>query len=302
MNKKLMTITIGIPAYNEEANIGHLLMSLKSQKLSGLVIDKIIVNSDGSNDETAKIVKSFNSPNIVLLDDGKRKGQSARQNEIIMCAKTDILVLLNADIKLSGEDYIQLLCEPIRSGADLVSSNVQPMPPKGFIEKTLKVSYDYKEEIFESIDKGNNIYTCKGAARSMSTRFYSNFRFDKSVGEDAYTYLYAKHNNLRYFYQPKCTAFIRLPNNVSDYLKQSTRFLDSKARFVNEFGIDFVNRQYSVPKKVILKVLLKNLIRQPLLMGTYLVFFALSSIKLKTRTRQEKGDVWEIAKSSKKLV
>jgi len=54
--KKLITVSIGIPAYNEEANIGKLLSSLIKQKEAGFIIKEIIVVSDQSTDKTDEIV------------------------------------------------------------------------------------------------------------------------------------------------------------------------------------------------------------------------------------------------------
>ena len=51
MRKKL-TVTIGIPAYNEEANVRNLLVSLLAQKETNFKLQEIIVVSDGSTDKT----------------------------------------------------------------------------------------------------------------------------------------------------------------------------------------------------------------------------------------------------------
>ena len=56
---KKLTVTIGIPAYNEEKNIGRLLRALLRQKTNGLSIKKIIVISDASTDKTSQIVRGF---------------------------------------------------------------------------------------------------------------------------------------------------------------------------------------------------------------------------------------------------
>ena len=46
------SITIGIPAYNEEANIKYLLKLLLNQKIKNAAIHEVIVVSDGSTDGT----------------------------------------------------------------------------------------------------------------------------------------------------------------------------------------------------------------------------------------------------------
>ena len=48
-----MSITIGIPAYNEEKNISEIIKKLQK------ITNKIIVCDDGSSDSTGKIAKQM---------------------------------------------------------------------------------------------------------------------------------------------------------------------------------------------------------------------------------------------------
>ena len=53
-NNQKPTIEIGIPALNEEANIGYLIESLLKQDKSGYELKRILVSSDGSTDRTVE--------------------------------------------------------------------------------------------------------------------------------------------------------------------------------------------------------------------------------------------------------
>ncbi len=50
--KKITTISIGIPAFNEAVTIKRLLRSVLAQKEKGFVLREIIVLCDGSTDGT----------------------------------------------------------------------------------------------------------------------------------------------------------------------------------------------------------------------------------------------------------
>ena len=50
---KILIITVGIPAYNEEKNIAKLIIKLQK------IVDKIIVCDDGSSDMTSAIAESL---------------------------------------------------------------------------------------------------------------------------------------------------------------------------------------------------------------------------------------------------
>jgi glycosyltransferase involved in cell wall biosynthesis len=71
----MKNVTIGIPAFNEEANIAHVVQAMLNQNEDGFVIDKIIVASDGSSDATAAIVRSIKDERLVLIDEPIRRGK-----------------------------------------------------------------------------------------------------------------------------------------------------------------------------------------------------------------------------------
>ena len=55
--KNSLTLTVGIPAYNEEANIIQLIDDILKQEYDGLELMKVIVSSDASTDSTDELVR-----------------------------------------------------------------------------------------------------------------------------------------------------------------------------------------------------------------------------------------------------
>ena len=82
MKTKKPTVTIGIPAYNEEANIGVLLRAIVKQRETDFVLKKIIVVSDKSTDNTANEVKKIKDSRIKLIENRVRRGKVYNQNKI----------------------------------------------------------------------------------------------------------------------------------------------------------------------------------------------------------------------------
>jgi len=76
------TLTIGIPAYNEEANIGLLLNDITLQKNRNYILKEIIVVSDGSTDSTVKKVEQASIQSIKLIINKKRTGLANVQNPL----------------------------------------------------------------------------------------------------------------------------------------------------------------------------------------------------------------------------
>ncbi|MBP7927520.1 glycosyltransferase [Patescibacteria group bacterium] len=291
------TVFIGIPAYNEEANIHSLLTKLFSQIEDGFNISRIVVNSDGSSDRTKEEVEKIKDSRLILKDNKDRKGQAGRQNEMIdMCAE-DILVLLNADILITSDTFIRDIVLPvINDGADIVSSCMLATTPKGYLESVLVLGMDIKTALFETYADGENVYTCHGAARAFSRRFYKSFKFGASVGEDAHSYYFAKHNGFNYYYAKDAVCYIRCPSNLKDHINQSVRFFKAKAE---SMSLDVVLPEIKFLTLNSAWLLLPFLFRKPVKTTLYafIVFYTI----LITKTRKQNSQVWQVSTSSKVL-
>ena len=101
-----MKIVVGIPAYNEEKNIGKILVKL------GKITNEIIVCDDGSSDLTGEIAEKMGA---VVVTHPKNLGYGAGIRSIFLKAKemdADILVTFDADGQHRIQD-IQKVIEPI---------------------------------------------------------------------------------------------------------------------------------------------------------------------------------------------
>lgn len=295
-----VTVTVGIPAYNEAANIKYILQDILAQHEHGFKVEKIIVNSDGSTDDTVSLVRSLDDPRIEVINDGNRKGQAVRQNEIIQRASSDVLVLLNADIALDGRFFLTALIQPLINGkADFTSANMLSIEPQSMIEEMLAMSLKFKNLVFEHWNRGNNLYTCHGAARAFSRKYYEHFRFGDSVGEDAYSYFFGLVNRYKYAYAPLAVVRIKLPDNLKDHFKQSTRFFYSQTRLMSEFGAALVEHEYALPKKLFLSAIVLTGLRHPLLFPLYVLVTVYAQWKTVFQTPVE--NMWDMATSSKQL-
>lgn len=300
MANKIKTVTIGIPALNEDQNIGDLVGSLISQRTRKIAIEKIIVSSDGSTDKTAEVVKQIKSKRIVVIDNKIRKGKAFRLNQIFKICKSDILVVLDADIKILGIDFIEKLTRPIlQKTAVLTSSRILATKPGNWLEKALYASVYAKDELFGRISGGKNIYTCHGVARAFSKDLYKKFAFEQSVGEDAYLYLYCIKNGLSYEYARNAIVYIKLPSTIYDYKKQRKRFLSSRVKMREKFGPDMVRKEYRIPRIAMLNAI-GNALRKYNFWVIVYIFVNLYTT-LTPVAKNKIGDLWETSVSSKRL-
>jgi cellulose synthase/poly-beta-1,6-N-acetylglucosamine synthase-like glycosyltransferase len=298
MNK--VTVTVGIPAYNEEGNIKKLIEAILAQK-GDFELQSIIVASDGSTDQTNNIINSFSDPKITLLSDDQRLGQAARQNEILKNFDSEILILLNADVLPVDQNMIHNLISPFKNNPalGLVGGRTIPLKAKSFFERIINFSVSIKEDMARQIKNANNIYFCNGRIRAFSKTFVKDFKFGKAVSEDAYSYLECKAKGLDFLYQPKAAVYYKSPENLRDHLRQSIRFIQGQTNLSKFFPDELIKKEHHISFKILLTTCLKYLIKQPVLFAGYIVVFFWSLIKSKKSIQARL--VWETAESSKIL-
>ena len=109
-----MNITIGIPAFNEEKNIGKVIVTLKK------ITNDIIVCDDGSNDLTKEIAEGLGAK---VISHTKNMGYGEAIKSIFNEAKkkeADILVTFDADGQHRPEDIMSLTKPIIDQQAEVV--------------------------------------------------------------------------------------------------------------------------------------------------------------------------------------
>ncbi len=294
------TVIIGIPAFNEEANIGTLIADLLKQREQDFMLDKIVVCSDGSNDATCSIVRSFVDSRIELIDNTDRKGKAARENQMLEKSASDIFILLDADIIFHYSLFINDLIQPLLyDSADFVSGKIMPLQGTGLVDRALQVSMDIKSYIYERFNNGLNVYTCYGPARAFNKKAYSQLHFDKIVAEDAYSYFYCIQKGLRYAFVPEAEYYVKLPETTQDHQKQSVRFMKSIAELEDIFGKDFVRREYAIPFYLYIFGIVKAVFSSPV----YSFIYVLLNIQTKyiALTAPKPKVNWEMVNSSKGL-
>ena len=91
--------SVGVTAYNEEANIGPLLAALSDQHLHEVEIVEIIVVASACTDRTVPIVREQMAldSRIKLIEQARREGKTSAINLFLQAAQTEICVLESGD-------------------------------------------------------------------------------------------------------------------------------------------------------------------------------------------------------------
>ncbi len=92
--KSFSSITIIIPAHNEEEYIEDCIKSVVAADFNGN--KEIIIVDDGSKDNTLKIASKFKSENIIVIRT-KHTGKAASLNKALKLAKSELIAVVDGD-------------------------------------------------------------------------------------------------------------------------------------------------------------------------------------------------------------
>ena len=115
----MTTLSIVIPAYNEERFIGTLLQQIRAVDLESLGVRKeIIVVDDCSADRTSEIVAGFSEVRLQRQPVNGGKGKAVRQG--ISMATGQLLIIQDADLEYDPSDYLPMLRALLEGRGDVV--------------------------------------------------------------------------------------------------------------------------------------------------------------------------------------
>ncbi len=113
------TLSIVIPAYNEERFIGTLLDQVRAVDLEPLGVAKeIVVVDDCSRDRTAEIAAQHDGVRVHRMPVNSGKGRAVRAG--IELATGDYLIIQDADLEYDPQDYAPMVRAILEGRADVV--------------------------------------------------------------------------------------------------------------------------------------------------------------------------------------
>ena len=120
-----LTLTVVIPAHNEEACLAETLEALLKQSVPP---ERIVVFDDGSTDNTAQIARGYP---VELIQNPVASGTKSRAlNNVLPSCDTDLVMNVDADTML-GPDFIAKIKAPFTDpNVAVAAGNVQVWNPR----------------------------------------------------------------------------------------------------------------------------------------------------------------------------
>lgn len=301
---KKPSLTVAIPAHNEESNIANLIRSVISQKQRSYLLRSIRVVCDGCTDRTADVVKelALKHPIIKLTVLSMRAGKSSALNWIYAESSTDFLLTLDADILPKRDIEIELMIKEMMKSdtVNVVGGRFIPLKAGNFMGRFSNISYLSFEDAILKLNGGNNMFALIGGASLIRKKLFRSFRYPQgTISDQNYLYVMATRTNPNGFRLAKETCFLmRTVNSFRDWRILGSRSVKADRENVGKFFGRKILEEYYMPKKILVRSLLKWLARDPIgILGSISMNLFIRIFPY-NQARLESGE-WEITKTSK---
>lgn len=298
--RKKITITVGIPTYNEGANIAKLLNSILQQTTTHSEIKNIIIIDDLSDDNTVSEISKFKDPRIQVIVRSKRLGQTSAQNMIFEKAATDMVLLLEADTYLAENTYIDFMVQSILKNPliGLVQGNMIPLPAKSYLGNILNTQFAIFTKFVTENDKFLTPITSGRGGRLFSQSVYTQLRWPKGVPDDDYAVLWCIHHKYPTFFQIKAHCYYQRPQILADHLKERQKIINAESTVKKHFSIETNKQHFQVPFITKMQMLLYFITHHFLQFCSYFLLLLIEKIIVKEGVF---SDFWAQTRSTKKL-
>lgn len=220
-------ISIIIPAYNEENNIGSLIKNIQNQKLGDYRIFQILVVASGCTDNTVSIIKNLarKDRRITLISERERRGKAPAINLALDTNKSGTVAVIDADISLR-EDTILKLVRGLQN-KKVGAAFARPVPVntrKSLANRINHFIWDIHHEISLE-NKGSSLDTLHFSGKAFAFKHCIGHIPEHIINDDMYVAYQIVKQGLQVRYVPESVVYTKEPSNLREliYLRKRIR-------------------------------------------------------------------------------
>ncbi len=294
MSQNQIRCSVGITAYNEEANIGRLLESILDQRLYEVEITEIIVVASGCTDRTEEIVREYmaRDPRIQIHVQERREGKTSAVNVFLAHAREKICVLESGDT-LPREDTIEKMVRMFRdpgvgmTGAQKVAVNT----PDHIVGLLSHLRLKMEHQLCLEIPRLGELI----AFRKVLDQMPADVAMDEAFVEALII-----RRGMQVRYAPDAVVYSMGPETVSDFVTQRRRNYAGHLYLKDKYGY----RVSSLQNTRVVRIALEEVWGAVRLVATLVVLATLEAYSRMLgawdyRIRKRNHLVWDMAWTTK---
>lgn len=219
--QQALSVTVVIPAYNEQANIARLVRQVLDEPwTTALSLQNVIVVDDCSDDGTSDVAQQLADEydRVRVTRHRQRSGKNAGMRTGIAANEADVIVFVDADTSLASgclTRMVQLLQDdPSLAGASCINA---PLPARSWRERASRFQALLIAELrrygHQSLAR---VYALRSSAIATLT-------LPDNIYDDLYIMRWLNNHGQRYAVRPDAVAYIRAATGLRDFAKQTVR-------------------------------------------------------------------------------
>jgi len=238
LNLKFPKISLLIAAYNEAQNIAETFRGIKGQNYPGEL--EIIVVDDGSTDDTVAKLRSFNLPNLKIVQ-ANHGGKANALNQGLEHVTQDIVVCIDADTFLHPQALRRIIARFLTDPADTaaVAGCVLVKNSRSTFMARLQ-EWDYFTGI-ASAKRQQSLYqgtlVAQGAFSAFRTKLVrAHHGWPNVIGEDIVLTWSLIKSGARIGFEPTAIGFTAAPETLKGFYRQRKRWARGMIEGLKQHG------------------------------------------------------------------
>lgn len=221
---ELPGVSIVVPAYNEEGNIGDTIESLLRLDYPKDRLEIIVVD-DGSTDGTYAEAKRYEGPNVRVIRK-ENGGKSSALNRGIREAKYEIVACMDADSVATPGALRELVYHLVGEDGDAATPVMHVWKPRNLVEKFQWAEYILSNLFRRALDGLNAQYVTPGPFSIFRRDAFERFGgFDEeNITEDMEMAMRIQAAGGKVIHVPTAIVYTKVPRSIVALIKQRVRW------------------------------------------------------------------------------
>jgi N-acetylglucosaminyltransferase len=236
-----LTVTVVIPAHNEERDLGEALDALMRQTAAP---ERIIIVDDGSTDRTSLVAAGYP---VEIVRNEKPLGNKARVvNYVAPEIDTDLIINLDADTVVA-DDYCERIKVPFADPQVAVTAGiVLTWNPHGVFQKARSIEYLFGQHLYRPLQHAwGSITVCPGCACAYRREpFVKAGGFPEGgIAEDMLFTLQAMTSGYKTAYVADAECYVVDPANAAQLKAQLWRWMAGYMQAIRMYWRGILHRK-----------------------------------------------------------